>query len=151
MRRGIDRSCRPWKTSTACASIPSWRRSLPAPPRPHRRRSSRLRDGTPATCYTCGFGDSMRNAIALVLAGVASLVVASTPVYDEAADAKAQIHAALGEAQRANLPVLVVFGANWCGDCKVLDTAFNSGTSASLIAKKYQLVHVNVGRFDRNV
>jgi len=93
----------------------------------------------------------MRNAIALVLAGVASLVVASTPVYDEAADAKAQIHAALGEAQRANLPVLVVFGANWCGDCKVLDMAFSSGASAALIARNYEVVHVNVGRFDRNV
>jgi thioredoxin 1 len=93
----------------------------------------------------------MRNAIALVLAGAASLVMASTPIYNEAADAKAEIHAALVDAQRSNLPVLVVFGANWCGDCKVLDTAFNSGTSAALIAKNYRVVHVNVGRFDRNV
>ena len=93
----------------------------------------------------------MRNAIALVLAGAASLVMASTPIYDETADAKAEIHAALVDAQRANQPVLVVFGANWCGDCKVLDAAFNSGASAALIAKNYRVVHVNVGRFDRNV
>jgi protein disulfide-isomerase len=57
----------------------------------------------------------------------------------------------LAEAQSANVPVLVVFGANWCGDCKVLDMAFKSGASAPLIQKNFKVVKVNVGRFDRNV
>ena len=93
----------------------------------------------------------MRQLIALVLAGAIPLALASTSIYDEAADAKAEIRAALADAQRANVPVLVVFGANWCGDCKVLDMAFKSGASAPLIAKNYRVVKVNVGRFDRNV
>jgi thioredoxin 1 len=93
----------------------------------------------------------MRKAIALILAGTTSLVMAATSMYDEAADAKAEIRAALADAQRANVPVLVVFGANWCGDCKVLDIAFKTGASAALIAKNYRVVKVNVGRFDRNV
>src|SRR5271157_1437682 len=93
----------------------------------------------------------MRPLMALVLAGAVPLVMASTPIYDEAADAKAEIRTALADAQRANVPVLVVFGANWCGDCKVLDLAFKSGESAPLIAKNYRVVKVNVGRFDRNV
>ena len=93
----------------------------------------------------------MRKAIALILVGATPLVMAATAMYDEAADAKAQIRSALADAQRANVPVLVVFGANWCGDCKVLDMAFKSGASAPLIAKNYRVVKVNVGRFDRNV
>ncbi len=93
----------------------------------------------------------MRPLLALTVAGVVSLVMAAAPMYDEAADAQADIRAALADARRANLPVLVVFGANWCGDCKVLDLAFTSGASASLIAKSYRVVKVNVGRFDRNV
>ena len=93
----------------------------------------------------------MRKAIALILAAATPLVLAATPMYDEAADAKAEIRAALAGAQRGNVPVLVVFGANWCGDCKVLDMAFKSGASAPLIAKNYRVVKVNVGRFDRNV
>lgn len=93
----------------------------------------------------------MRILIALILAAAAPLVIAATSMYDEAADAKAEIHAALADAQRANVPVLVVFGANWCADCKVLDMAFKSGASAPLIAKNYRVVKVNVGRFDRNV
>jgi thioredoxin 1 len=77
--------------------------------------------------------------------------MAATAMYDEAADAKAEIRSVLADARRANVPVLVVFGANWCGDCKVLDRAFKSGASAPLIAKNYRVVKVDVGRFNRNV
>ena len=76
---------------------------------------------------------------------------AAASLYDEAADAKADIAATLAEAQRAKVPVIVVFGANWCGDCKMLDMAFKTGASAPLIAEKFKVVKVNVGRFDRNV
>ena len=98
----------------------------------------------------------MRKTIAsLLLFSFAAIATAATPAatgpYDEAADAKAEISAALTEAQRAKVPVIVVFGANWCGDCKMLDTAFKTGASAPLIAKNFKVVKVNVGRFDRNV
>lgn len=72
-------------------------------------------------------------------------------IYDEAADAKADIRTALAEADRARLPVLVVFGANWCGDCRMLDATFKHGPSAPLIARSFKVVKVDVGRFDRNV
>lgn len=104
----------------------------------------------------------MRNAMAsfffLAFAASAAIATAVTPAapsttgpYDEAADAKADIAATLVEAQRAKVPVIVVFGANWCGDCKMLDLAFKTGASAPLIADKFKVVKVNVGRFDRNV
>ncbi len=73
------------------------------------------------------------------------------PIYDEGADAKAAIRATLAEAEAAKLPVLVVFGANWCGDCRMLDATFKHGPSAPLIAKTFKVVKVDVGRFDRNV
>jgi len=92
----------------------------------------------------------MRSTVIALVLAVASLTHAATGPYDEAADAKAQIKAALAQANQAKLPVLVVFGANWCGDCKVLDLAFKEGTSAALIAKNYKVVKVDVGRFDRN-
>ena len=71
--------------------------------------------------------------------------------YDEAADAKADIQTALAQAQAAKLPVLVVFGANWCGDCKMLDAAFKTGASAPLMARSFKIVKVDVGRFTRNL
>ena len=93
----------------------------------------------------------MRTSVVFALLIAASAAVAGTLPYDETIDAKAEIRTALAEAQRAHVPVLVVFGANWCGDCKVLDLAFKSGSSAPLIAKNFRVVKVNVGRFDRNV
>ena len=90
----------------------------------------------------------------------ASLLLATTlaanaggppPIYDEGVDAKAAIQATLAEAQKAKVPVLVVFGANWCGDCRMLDNTFKHGASAPLIASHYKVVKVDVGRFDRNV
>jgi len=90
-------------------------------------------------------------AIALLAAAAAAPASAATMPYDEAADAKADIRAALAEAKRAKVPVLVVFGANWCGDCRALDLSFKSGASAALVAGSFRVVKVNVGRFDRNV
>ena len=77
--------------------------------------------------------------------------LAATGPYDETADAKAQIQAALADGAKARVPVLVVFGANWCGDCKVLDLAFKEGAAAPLMAKDFRVVKVNVGKFDRNL
>jgi len=93
----------------------------------------------------------MRFLVTILLALAATIVHAASMPYDEAADAKADIRTALAEASRANVAVLVVFGANWCGDCKVLDMALKEGTSATLIREKFKVVKVDVGRFDRNV
>jgi len=70
--------------------------------------------------------------------------------YDEAADAKAQIAVALRDAAAAKEPVLLIFGANWCPDCRALDAALKTGRNAELM-KKFKVVKVDVGRFDHNV
>ncbi len=93
----------------------------------------------------------MKKTLALTALLFAAHTVAADAPYDEKADARADIRAALASAQQARLPVLVVFGANWCGDCKMLDTAFKTGASAPLMAKNFKIVKVDVGRFDRNV
>lgn len=71
--------------------------------------------------------------------------------YDEAADAKAQVASAVAQAKGDHRPVLVVFGANWCPDCRALDLAMKSGRNAQLISNEFRVVKVDVGRFDRNV
>ncbi|ODV00881.1 MAG: thiol reductase thioredoxin [Rubrivivax sp. SCN 70-15] len=93
----------------------------------------------------------MRTYLALALCSAVTFASAAGKPYDEAADAKAEIQSALAQARQADLPVLVVFGANWCGDCQVLDMAFKTGASAPLIHAHFEVVKVNVGKFDRNV
>lgn len=95
----------------------------------------------------------MRFLTASLLLATSLAAQASGPpaIYDEGVDAKAAIRATLAEAEKAKVPVLVVFGANWCGDCRMLDNTFKHGPSAPLIAKSFKVVKVDVGRFDRNV
>jgi protein disulfide-isomerase len=94
----------------------------------------------------------MRSILALIIALTFPLAAhAATGPYDEAADARNEIKSALTAAKDAKVAVLLVFGANWCGDCKALDLSFKSGSTAPLIEKSYKVVKVNVGRFDRNV
>ena len=71
--------------------------------------------------------------------------------YNETADAKAEVQAALAAAKPANLPVLIVFGANWCEDCRALDAAMKGPQNAKLISREFLVVKVDVGNFDRNL
>ena len=56
------------------------------------------------------------------------------PIYDEKADARAQIAAALETARQENKRVLVEFGGNWCGWCyKLYDVFHNDPEVAPLV------------------
>jgi thiol:disulfide interchange protein len=46
--------------------------------------------------------------------------------------------------------VLVVFGANWCYDCHVLDLAFHRHDVAGVLQQNFEVVHVDVGEGDKN-
>jgi thioredoxin 1 len=79
-----------------------------------------------------------------------SLAHAADMPYNESADAKAEVKLALTKAAADKVPVLLVFGANWCGDCKVLDSALKSGSAAPLAARDFRIVKIDVGRFNKN-
>lgn len=96
-------------------------------------------------------GSQLRHALVATLLVAAAATTSFALPYDEAADARADIRRTLASARAAGLPVLVVFGANWCADCRMLDAAFNEGSSAALIREHFRVVKVDVGKFDRNV
>ncbi|XHS79999.1 thioredoxin family protein [Burkholderiaceae bacterium UC74_6] len=73
------------------------------------------------------------------------------PIYNEQADARAELNLALGEAAKAKKNVLIVFGANWCKDCRSLSEKMGSGELASHVDKRFVVLKVDVGRFDKNV
>jgi thioredoxin 1 len=87
-----------------------------------------------------------------LVAGLA--LAASEPIYDESAVAKKQIAAAIAEASRPGHPprnVVLVFGANWCLDCRTLDAQMHQGELASLLEKHFVVVKIDVGRMDKNL
>lgn len=73
-------------------------------------------------------------------------------IYDEKADAKAEIAAALARAKKENRRVLIQWGANWCGWCHLLHSTFKSDQSIKKeLLYEYDLVLVDIGRFDKNM
>lgn len=71
-------------------------------------------------------------------------------IYPPGLDAHAEIKQALAEAARQHKNVLIVFGANWCYDCHVLDLAFHRSDLAGVLNRNYEVVHVDVGEGDKN-
>lgn len=67
------------------------------------------------------------------------------PIYDPAADARADIKAALARAAYDHKRVLVKFGGNWCGWCFRLHDVFKKNRDISpIINSEYELVLVDV-------
>ena len=66
-------------------------------------------------------------------------------IYPDAADAHAEIKEAEERAGRQHKRLLLVFGANWCFDCHVLDLAFQRPDLAPILVANYELVHIDLG------
>jgi ketosteroid isomerase-like protein len=65
-------------------------------------------------------------------------------IYPANADAHAEIKEAEERAAKEHKRILLVFGANWCFDCHVLDLAFQRRDFAPALAG-YEVVHVDIG------
>jgi thioredoxin 1 len=65
-------------------------------------------------------------------------------LYPDDADAHKEIKEAEEKAASEHKRVLLVFGANWCYDCHVLDLAFHRADFAPVMAG-YEVVHVDIG------
>jgi len=89
----------------------------------------------------------------LVLASDPTHAVGET-VYDEKADARKQIEAAIRQASEKGKParnIVLVFGANWCQDCRALAEQMRQGELAALIEREFVLVKIDVGRGEKNL
>ncbi len=104
-------------------------------------------------------------AAAFVAAGCASIAAptpspapstASPPATTEAPgpqarsylvseDAMADVDAALSRARQSGRRVMLVMGANWCGDSRALAGWLETERFAELIDREYELVFVNIG------
>lgn len=72
-------------------------------------------------------------------------------LYREGVNAAKEIQEARVSAQKQSKRVLLVFGANWCIDCHILDRAFHQPRVAPLLDGNYVVVHIDVGQYDKNL
>jgi thiol-disulfide isomerase/thioredoxin len=79
-------------------------------------------------------------------------IQASNPeIYADPAHAPADLAAGLKTAAAGHKRVIVDFGGNWCGDCRVLDLYFHDPVNKPLLEANFVLVHVNIGQLDENL
>jgi thioredoxin 1 len=71
-------------------------------------------------------------------------------IYPPASGARGEIQEAVGKAAKGHKRVLLVFGADWCYDCHVLDRAFKRPDIAPTLNTSFEVVHVDVGQGDKN-
>ena len=71
-------------------------------------------------------------------------------LYPSNADAHADVQRAREKAARKHKNVLIIFGANWCYDCHVLERQLQSPQVAPTVAANYEVVKVDVGRGGKN-
>ncbi len=91
----------------------------------------------------------MKTLSTLFLILFTAVAIAADGPYNETANAKLDIKNAL--AADTTTPIILVFGANWCPDCKALDLAMKHGASASLLARDFRIVKIDVGQKDKNL
>jgi thioredoxin len=90
-------------------------------------------------------------AVCVLMMGAALAKAASQPIYDEQADARRDIAAAISRASSTGRNVVLIFGANWCPDCHALDAQMHKPDLARLIAHDFVVVKIDVGRYDKNM
>jgi thioredoxin 1 len=91
-------------------------------------------------------------ALALFFALTAGVARPAGPdIYPDPAQAKPAIAAALKSAAATHRRVILDFGGNWCGDCKVLDIYMHDDKNKPLVDANFVVVHINVGQYDANL
>jgi thioredoxin 1 len=71
-------------------------------------------------------------------------------LYPANFDAHKQIEGAILRATDEKKRVLLIFGANWCYDCHVLDKALHQGELGKIVSENFLLVHVDIGEGEKN-
>ena len=46
---------------------------------------------------------------------------------------------------------VVIFGGNWCPDCRILEGTLAMPTIKKFLQQHYQVMHIDIGRYDRNM
>lgn len=80
-----------------------------------------------------------------------ALVAAADYGYDPDADPAVTYQAALQQSAREEKLVLLVFGSDWCPDCRSLNKKLGQAPLAATVADSFVVAHVDVGNWDKNM
>lgn len=89
----------------------------------------------------------------LLLFGVTqalSLALAADP-YPPIASAAADLQQARQRAGKSGKLLMVVFGGNWCPDCRALHDRLAESPVREYVQARFEIVNVNIGDMDANL
>jgi thiol-disulfide isomerase/thioredoxin len=73
------------------------------------------------------------------------------PLPYHTVNAKAEVAAAKARAAKSGKRLLIDLGGNWCADCRILASVMELPEYRGFLAKHFEVVTVDVGRFDQNL
>ena len=85
---------------------------------------------------------------------VTEMAQLATPLptpYDTRRDAEADLAATIAKAKTSGKRVLIDLGGNWCTDCRILAGVMELPELKPFIEKHYEVVSIDVGRFNKNM
>ena len=71
--------------------------------------------------------------------------------YDGEEYSAEQINNFLDETLQQSKQPILIFGGNWCPDCRILDGTLQLPTIKKFMNKNYNIMHIDVGRYDKNM
>ena len=69
-------------------------------------------------------------------------------VYNPSADAHVDVAQALAQAHADHKQVLLIFGGNWCIECRVLDGHLHERAAQAIVATSFHVVDIDIGEGD---
>ncbi len=102
-------------------------------------------------CYPISSVKVIMKKILFLLTLLSILTACGDKPYNERANPKEDIAVAVTAAKAQNVPVVLVFGANWCPDCRGLSALIEKSPTAAKFAQDFKIVKINVGNFDTNL
>jgi thiol-disulfide isomerase/thioredoxin len=103
--------------------------------------------------YRQGFSLGFRISRYLVCPVLLSwaLVAAADYSYDPDADPAITYQAALQQSALEQKLVLLIFGSDWCPDCRSLNKKLGQAPLAATVEDSFVVAHVDVGNWDKNM
>ena len=80
-----------------------------------------------------------------------SLALAAVDPYPPPANAAADLRSARERARRSGKLLMVVFGGNWCPDCRALHDRLHESPVREYVERRFEIVNVNIGNEDANL
>ena len=102
-------------------------------------------------CSVSAFSAAAAEPPKVSLPKLEALPIQVAAPYDNRANADEQVNAAIAKARQSGKRVLLELGGNWCPDCVILSNMMLLPDVAPFIADHYEVVLVDVGRFNKNM